>query len=124
MKPGSLSSAALMVSGLAGVLMPQRVGAALELPPMSDRAVAETRAGLGGTYAALGAWGLLTRDQGVQRAIGFTWLGAAGARLWALRKDEPKANWTYWSFLAAELGLGVAAVLLPEGLPRRASASP
>jgi hypothetical protein len=75
--------------------------------------MAETRAGLGGTYAALGAWALLTRNPAVQRAVGVTWLGAAAARIWAVRKDEPRTDWTYWSFLATEIGLGVIALVSP-----------
>jgi hypothetical protein len=99
-----------MLSGIAGVVMPERVGSALDLKPTSGRALAETRAGLGGTYAALGGWGLLTRDPAVQRAVGLTWLGAAAVRLSALRLDHPRTDWTYWAFLAAELGLGAAAL--------------
>lgn len=72
-----LSSAALLASGLAGVMIPERVAAALDLPPTSARGRAEARAGLGGTYAALGAYGLLSRSPGASRAVGVTWLGAA-----------------------------------------------
>ena len=109
-KPAGLSCAALMVSGIAGVAMPERVGTALDLRPTTSRALAETRAGLGGTYAALGAWGLLTRDPAVQRAVGLTWLGAAAVRLSALRVDRPRTDWTYWAFLVAEIGFGAAAL--------------
>jgi hypothetical protein len=107
---GHISSAALMASGLAAVAMPQRVGAALDLAPSSPRAQAEIRAGLGGTYAALGAYALLSRFPGARRAVGFTWLGAAVARIGSLKADRPEPDWTYWAYLAAEVGLGTAAL--------------
>jgi hypothetical protein len=47
MNLGRVSSAALMLSGLAGVTMPERFVEALDLSPTSARGVAETRAGLG-----------------------------------------------------------------------------
>ena len=99
-----------MVSGLAGVLMPEKVGAALGLPAPGTRGVAETRAGLGGTYAALGAWALVARDPAAQRAVGVTWLGAAGARLGSLMVDRPDVDWTFWAYLGAELGFGAIAL--------------
>ena len=49
MNLGRVSSAALMASGLAGSVMPERVAAALDLPAVTKRGIAETRAGLGGT---------------------------------------------------------------------------
>jgi hypothetical protein len=110
MNRGWLSSAALMASGIAGVVAPERIGAALDLPPTTSRAIAETRAGMGGTFAALGGWALLTRNPAVQRAVGVTWLGAAATRIWALRQDEPKTDATYWAFLAAEIGFGLVAL--------------
>ena len=91
--------------------MPGRVSSALHLPATSGRGLAETRAGLGGTYAALGAWALLSRQPVAHTAVGVTWLGAAAARLVALRTDDPETDATYWAYLAAELVLGVAAVL-------------
>ena len=110
MNLGRLSSAALMASGIAGVLIPERVGAALDVPATSARGQAETRAGLGGTYAALGAYGLLSRSPGAQRAVGVTWLGAAAARSAAIKADKPQTDWTYWAYLAAEVLLGAGAV--------------
>ncbi|MCZ4499429.1 MAG: hypothetical protein JWQ74_1982 [Marmoricola sp.] len=108
---GRLSSAALMLSGAAGIAIPARVTAALELPPVSPRGLTEARAGLGGTYAALGAYGLVSRSAGAQRAIGFTWLGAGVVRIAGLSLDKPRTNAAYWAYLAAELGLGTAALL-------------
>jgi hypothetical protein len=108
---GRLSSAALMLAGVAGVLVPERVGAALDVPATSPRGQAETRAGLGGTYAALGAYGLFSRSPGAQRAVGATWLGAAVARVGALKADKPNTDWTYWAYLAAETILGTSALL-------------
>jgi hypothetical protein len=100
-----------MLSGAAGVAVPTRVTAALELPPVSPRGLTEARAGLGGTYAALGGYGLLSRSAGAQRAIGFTWLGAGVVRLAGLKIDRPRTDATYWAFRAVELGLGTAALV-------------
>jgi hypothetical protein len=105
-----LSCAALLASGVAGVVMPEQVAAALELPATSGRGRAETRAGLGGTYAALGGWALISSNPVAQRAVGMTWLGAAGARLLSLKLDRPETDWTFWAYLAAEVGLGVGAL--------------
>ena len=111
MNPGRLSSAALMLSGLAGVLIPERVGAALDLPATTGRGRTEARAGLGGTYAALGAWALLSTSPAAHRAVGVTWLGAAAARLASRRMDEPETDPVYWLSLGMEVGLGTLAVL-------------
>ncbi|MCU1589253.1 MAG: hypothetical protein JWP11_509 [Frankiales bacterium] len=106
-----ISSLAMLASGLAGVAMPTRVGAALHVSATDARGRAETRAGLGGTYAALGAFGLLSRSPVARRAVGVTWLGAAVARVYALDVDEPEADATYWAYLAGEVGLGLAGIL-------------
>jgi hypothetical protein len=111
MDSGHLSSAALMLSGAAAVVVPSRVADALELHPLSARALTETRAGLGGTYAALGAFALLSGSAGAQRAVGATWLGAGAVRLAGLRLDRPKTDAAFWAYLAAELGLGSAALV-------------
>jgi hypothetical protein len=95
MNLGRVSSAALMLSGLAGVLTPTKVASSLDLVPSSGRGVAETRAGLGGTYAA----------------VGVMWLGAAAARIAALVIDDPQPDGTYWAYLAAELGFGSLAIM-------------
>jgi hypothetical protein len=110
MNVGRFSSAALMLSGLAGVLMPTKVASALELPAASGRAVAETRAGLGGTYAALGGWALFSRDPAAHAAVGVTWLGAAAARIGSLVVDHPRIDGAFWAYLAVELGFGSAAL--------------
>lgn len=111
MDTGHLASAALMLSGAAGVAIPERVAEALELPTTTARATAEVRAGLGGTYAALGAFALLSRSSGAQRAVGATWLGAGAVRLAALKVDRPRTDAAYWTYLALELGLGTAALV-------------
>lgn len=111
MDAGQLSSAVLMLSGAAGVAIPDRVAEALDLPPRSARGRAETRAGLGGTYAALGAFALLDGSRGAQAAVGATWLGAGAVRLAALKVDRPRTDAAYWAYLALELGLGSAAIL-------------
>jgi hypothetical protein len=107
---GVISAAAMCASGLAGAVMPDSVGVAMELPPSTGRGRTEIRAGLGGTYAALGAWALADRSPASSYAIGFTWLGAAAARLASLAADRPRTNASYWLYLAAEIGLGTAAV--------------
>jgi hypothetical protein len=105
-----VSGAALVLSGLAGVLVPDQVAQALHLPASSGRSNAEVRAGLGGTYLALGAWALLSGKPAARTAVGVTWLGAAGARLTALAFDTPETDFSYWSYVALEVGAGVAAV--------------
>ncbi len=110
MNLGRVSSAALLMSGIAGVVAPARVAAALDLSPMSGRGVAETRAGLGGTYAGLGGWALLTHDPAADTAVGVTWLGAGAVRLSTLALDRPRTDVTFWAYLAAELGLGATAL--------------
>jgi hypothetical protein len=105
--PASLiPSAALLASGIAGVWIPERVVAELELDPRSPRGVAEARVGLGGTYAGLGAVGLLARTRSVDAAIGATWLGAALTRVLSIRLDPHPRRWTFWAYLLGELGLG------------------
>jgi hypothetical protein len=115
---GRVSSAALLLSGLAGVVMPRDVAASLDLTATSGRAIAETRAGLGGTYAALGGWALCSRRPAAHTAVGVLWLGAATARLAALALDDPKTDKTYWAYLAAEIGFGSVAL---ASASRRAS---
>jgi hypothetical protein len=110
MNYGRVSSAALMFSGLAGVFMPDKVAAALELTSSSARGTTETRAGLGGTYAALGAWALVSRSSSARTAVGVTWLGAAAVRVSSLVVDKPRTDLTFWAYLAAEVGCGVAAI--------------
>lgn len=110
MNLGRVSSVALMLSGVSGVLAPGRVTAALDLSATSDRGVAETRAGLGGTYAALGGWAFFTRDPAAHVAVGVTWLGAGAVRVGALVLDRPRTDWTFWSYLLAEFGFGAAAL--------------
>jgi hypothetical protein len=110
MNLGRVSSAALMLSGIAGVVSPRQFTSALELSPLSDRGVAETRAGMGGTYAALGGWALLSREPAAQRAVGVTWLGAAAVRLASLKLDRPRTDPAFWAYLAAEIGFGTTAI--------------
>jgi hypothetical protein len=118
MRASDLSCAALALSGLAAVAIPDRVGAALELPPGTARARAETRAGLGGTYAALGGWALASRSPVAKRAVGVAWLGAAITRAASLRVDPPQTDWTYWAYFAAEVGFGVSALTARERAAR------
>jgi hypothetical protein len=110
MELGRVSSAALMLSGVAGVLTPDSVASALQLTPRSARGNAETRAGLGGTYAALGGWALVSGNPAARTAVGVTWLGAAAVRLASLALDRPETDLAFWGYLAAEVGFGVTAL--------------
>ncbi|MBA8922905.1 hypothetical protein BC739_000102 [Kutzneria viridogrisea] len=110
MNLGKVSSAVLMLSGIAGVLTPRGVGQALELTAPSARGTAEIRAGLGGTYAALGGWSLASREPAADLAVGATWLGAAAVRTAALLVDRPRTTWSYWAYLALEVGMGTASL--------------
>ena len=95
-----------MASGVAGILMPRAVAAALDLTPASGRGVTETRAGLGGTYAALGAWALASREPAADLAVGVTWLGAAATRIGSRKVDRPRTDASYWAYLGLEVGCG------------------
>jgi hypothetical protein len=110
MNLGRASSAALMLSGISGVVNPGAIASALHLSVLDDRGVTETRAGLGGTYAALGGWALVSREPAAHAAVGVTWLGAAAVRLASLALDRPQTDRTFWAYLACELGLGAAAL--------------
>jgi hypothetical protein len=107
---GRMSSAALMLSGVSGVVAPNRVATALHLTAESNRGITETRAGLGGTYAALGGWALVSRDPAAQAAVGVAWLGAAAVRLASLRVDRPETDASFWAYLAAEIVFGAGAL--------------
>lgn len=117
MNLGRVSSAALMLSGLSAVVTPTEVASALELTAISARGVAETRAGLGGTFVALGGWALLSRDPTAQKAVGVTWLGAAAVRVAALALDRPRTGRAFWAYLAAEIGFGTTAVAYATSAP-------
>jgi hypothetical protein len=110
-----------MLSGLAGVVRPKDVGEALELSVTSARSVAEVRAGLGGTYAALGGWALLSPEPSAEMAVGVTWLGAAAVRASSLRVDRPRTDGAFWGYLALEVACGVAAIVSARN--RRGSVS-
>lgn len=111
MRLGTMSAAALGASGLAIALMPERTAKALQLTPESARGIAETRVGLGGTYAGLGLWALARGTSDAYTAVGATWLGAAAFRAYALRTDEPETDLSFWAYFTAETMLGVAGVL-------------
>jgi hypothetical protein len=108
---GYVASAILAAAGVAGVLAPQRVGSALETNLSPARARAEFRIAYA-CFAALGIDACLTGSAAVFMAVGTLWLGAAFIRLVALVVDRPQADRTYWIFLALELALGCAGVLL------------
>jgi hypothetical protein len=107
---GRISSASLMLSGLAGVVRPDKFADALKLAPVSPRGVTETRAGLGGTYAALGGWALVVDSPSARTAVGVTWLGAGAARLAGMQMDQPEPDAIFWLSLAMELGLGIGSL--------------
>ncbi|HEV2377619.1 MAG TPA: hypothetical protein VGS19_36345 [Streptosporangiaceae bacterium] len=117
MNVGRLSSAALMLSGVAAIANPKGVVAALHLTADDARGVAETRAGLGGTYAALGGWALLSREPAADVAVGMTWLGAAGVRVATRSVDRPSVTAGYWVYLGLEVACG--AVSLASAIARR-----
>jgi hypothetical protein len=107
---GRLSSAALAASGLGIALRPQAALDVLGLATTSNRGIAETRAGLGGTFLALGLWALRHGSPDASTAVGMTWLGAGAFRTLSLVIDDPETDWTYWAYLAAELVLGLGAI--------------
>ena len=116
---GQLSSAALLLSGVAALVAPERVASSLELSPRTPRGLAETRAGLGGTYAALGGWALVSNHPATQVAVGATWIGAATARLASLALDRPRTDTAFWAYLAAEVGFGFLALATASAHRRR-----
>src|SRR5437764_9042983 len=77
---GRLPAAALFASGVAGVVIPREFIANIELGATSPRGLAEARPGLGGTYAGLGAVGLIAATRSTDAAIAATWLGAGVVR--------------------------------------------
>jgi hypothetical protein len=109
--PGATSALALGASGAGIALDPERAGAVMRMPPSSARGITEMRAGVGGTFAALGAWALARGTSDAYTAVGVTWLGAAVVRVWSMRHDEPETDWTFWAFLVAETTLGFAAIM-------------
>jgi hypothetical protein len=111
MNLGRLSSAALFASGIGAIVVPEQVLNALDMSSSSSRGVTEARVGFGGTFAALGGYALFSRAPAAQRAVGATWLGAGLVRLATRKVDRPREDWTYWAFLAGELGLGSMALL-------------
>lgn len=119
MKPGALSSLALLGSGVAAIVAPDRILPALHLSSNDPRGSAEVRAGLGGTFAALGAYGLVSRSPAARRAVGVTWLGAALARLYALQEDQPETDATFWAYFGGEVVLGLGALRAHQ--PRRST---
>ena len=106
-----------MLSGVAAVVNPKGVVAALHLTADDTRGVAETRAGLGGTYAALGGWALISREPAADVAVGATWLGAAAVRIAARKVDRPPVTASYWVYLGLEVACGV--VSLASAIARR-----
>jgi hypothetical protein len=110
-RPGAMSALLLGASGVGIALDPRRAGAVMRIPPDSARGITEMRAGVGGTFAALGAWALLRGTPDAYTAVGVTWLGAAVVRVLSLQADEPETDWTFWAFLAGEATLGLAGLL-------------
>jgi hypothetical protein len=110
-RPGVMSALLLGASGVGIALDPRRAGAVMRIPPDSARGITEMRAGVGGTFAALGAWAVLRGTADAYTAVGVTWLGAAVVRVASLQVDEPETDWTFWAFLAGEATLGLAGLL-------------
>src|SRR5882672_5790957 len=107
---GYMAGGVLAASGIAGVLMPQRVGRVLHTDLSPARARAEFRIAYA-CFAAVGFDALVAGAPAVFTAVGALWLAAAGVRLVAIPVDRPRADWTYWTFLALEALLGAAGVL-------------
>ena len=105
---GAVSSLALAASGVGIIMQPRKAVSTLGLTNTSARGIAETRAGLGGTFAALGLWALARRSRDAHTAVGVTWLGAAALRLASLRIDQPETDAAFWAYLATELTCGLA----------------
>ena len=120
MNLGRLSSAALMLSGVAAVVNPQGVADALHLTAGDTRGITETRAGLGGTFAALGGWALASRNPAADAAVGMTWLGAAAVRVATRKIDRPPTTASYWAYLGLEVACGTAS--LASAITRRRGA--
>jgi hypothetical protein len=110
-RPGLASAAGLAASGVGIALDPRRAGEMMRIPPTSARGVTEMRAGVGGTFAALGTWAMLSRSSQAYTAVGVTWFGAALVRTLSIRADDPEKDWSFWTFLAGETIFGVAGVL-------------
>ncbi|MET7992048.1 DUF4345 family protein [Amycolatopsis sp. NPDC005232] len=111
MHSGQISSLGLLLSGVASVVAPGNVADTLRITAADPRGTTEIRAGLGGTYAALGGWALASKQPAADVAVGATWLGAAAVRLGSLALDRPKTDASYWAFLGLEVGLGSLALL-------------
>lgn len=109
-RPGFAAALGLSVSGIGIALDPARAGDVMRMPPMSARGITEMRAGVGGTFAALGAWAMARGTAEAYTAVGVTWLGAAAVRAVSMQIDQPERDWTLWAFLVAETALGVAGV--------------
>jgi hypothetical protein len=110
-RPGLTSALALSLSGVGIALDPGRAGELMRMPPTSARGRVEMRAGVGGTFAALGGWAARRGTSDAYTAVGVTWLGAAAVRALSMQTDDPETDWTFWLFLAAETTLGLAGVL-------------
>jgi uncharacterized protein DUF4345 len=107
---GYVSSSLLAASGVAGILIPDRIASVLDTTFSSTRGRAELRI-VYGALAALGGCAVAAADHELFVAVGVFWLGAAAVRLLALTMDRPRAGSTYWAFLALELVLGFLGVL-------------
>ncbi|MGH2662318.1 MAG: DUF4345 family protein [Actinomycetota bacterium] len=107
---GYISSAFLAAAGVAGVLIPERIAPVLDTPLPSGRARAEFRIA-NGAFAGIGVWALIEGSAALFIGVGLAWAGAAMVRLLALALDSPRADWTYWAFLALEAGLAFVALV-------------
>jgi hypothetical protein len=110
-RPGFTSALGLSASGVGIALDPRRAGEVMRMPPSSARGITEMRAGVGGTFAALGAWALLRGTSDAYTAVGVTWLGAAAVRAISMETDKPEKDWSFWAFLGLETMLGLAGIM-------------
>jgi hypothetical protein len=113
-RPGFTAALGLGASGIGIAVDPKRAGDVMRMPPMSARGITEMRAGVGGTFTALGMWALLRGTSDAYTAVGVTWLGAAAVRAISLKVDKPEKDATFWAFLGLETTLGIAGLLARE----------
>jgi hypothetical protein len=83
-----LGAAVSVLAGLAGLLWPQRISAAIGLQLPSTLGVSEFRATYGGLFAGAGAAVLLLASRDAALVLAAGWLGACAARFMSLVVDR------------------------------------
>lgn len=98
---------ALLGYGLGSLLLPKVVAPLIAHHFDTPRGWAEFRIVNGGYFIGLSIFALLVNTPVVYQALGVGWLGAAGARVFALFVDRPKLEIVYVGLLIAEIILGI-----------------